>query len=99
MEEGTGDGMSRNTTVEEKLEHKFHIGDRVVLSNEPEAVGTIVELTTFKPDGKKPSDFPPGLYGSPAYGIVWRGSSTATYHFERNLNKARKGGQDGKIDD
>ena len=66
---------------------KFKLGDTVFcpkyLGND--ITGKIVEINTFKPDGKTADDFEPGLYGSFTCGVVWENSKSAIYHFEKNL--------------
>lgn len=66
---------------------KFKLGDIVVSSRftGDYRAGKIVELSTFKPDGKGPLDFKAGLYGSYTYGVIFQNSKSATYHFEENL--------------
>lgn len=66
-------------------ERKFKLGD-IVTGSKDCIVGEVVELSTFKPDGKRPTDFKPGLYGAFSCGVVWSNSKTATYHFESNLD-------------
>jgi len=81
--------MERGWVKNHMTKRKFKLGDKVVSKyRENGIVGEIVELSTFRPDGKKPSDFKKGLYGSFTYGVVGPNKTGVTYHFEESLDIA-----------
>lgn len=71
------------------MNHKFKLKDKVIYIGNSNLmtgeIGKIVELSNFRPDGYKASDFRGNLYGSPVYGVIWGNSKGVIYHFEKYL--------------